>query len=825
MASQIQETIKQIILDELRDYPILVWYDEDGSLEEVMLEAIPPSVNFVPYTGSYLAIRAKIEKEDPEFSAKWLIYVPKKAMEPSWIRDYELFGKKSEMNLEKLLVDYLRLESDLELKGLLAGERGRLLASRWEEVMGEPKIPLRKNQVVNGLLSIAFNLGASFSLGRAILEYATFSTPRQELLRLGLHDAFAKLVKSGLGLDAEVEPENFSEALASALLFSELVFYSKGLGEQKFSNLLPKKDKVETWARLAREWLEHDSLRQGFIKWSKELAKKYDLRSELQGVENLLNVMSFSIVDEILLEELKTRLSLEPDAYKKNLEIMDRIAKSREHSPWAMMGKTNTWHMVWQSSQLYRLCEKGISLLEKNSHDVEFFANKYVENEGWWKIDSIYRELYMHLEYAEEDFWKTFLKPSFSIYAVWLRAFTEGFSNAAEKLKEWKINGLVNQYDFWSKILEKREKPLAILLVDALRYELGKELEKDLRQKEYEVELTPMLSSLPSITEIGMASLMPTPSLTAKVEKGKLDVLVEGVTQINQKATRQSFLQDKLDGRAVILELSEISKLSPISLKSKIEEYEYIIVMDRDIDIAGTYLLEVSPNLFQELIMKLSNAIDRLHKAGLRTVIVSTDHGFLLIPKGYEVNTIEGIRSEDDVDKKRRYAIGRPSYNPSLVQFRFDQVSLNGDGIVVFPRGLSCLSMPAPIPMFLHGGISPQENCIPLVISEAKIEVGKVKIEAEIPEEISTAVFLINLTPSIAPGADKARVVRVEVYSDGRKIAESDSIELQREAKKARLILKEIKPEVEVKIVDVDTFEVLKSKKVKISIVGYPEEI
>jgi len=825
MTNQLPETIKQVILDELRDYPILVWYDEDGSLEEVMLEAIPASANFVPYSGSYLAIRAKIEKEDPEFDAKWLIYIPQKAIEPSWIRDYELFGKKLEMNLEKLLVDYFRLESDLDLKGFLSGERGRLLASKWEEVMGEPKIPLRKNQIVNGLLSIAFNLGASFSLGRAILEYATFPTPRQELLRLGLHDAFAKLIKSELELDAKVEPENFPEALASALLFSELVFYSKGLGEQKFSNLLPRKEKIETWARLAREWFEYSSLKQGFVNWSKELAKKYDLKSELQGVENLLNVMSFSIVDEILLEELRTRVSLEPEAYKKNLEIMDKIAKSREKSPWAIMGKINIWHMVGQSSQLYRLCEKAISLLEKNSHDVKFLANNYVEAEGWWKIDSIHRELYTYLEYAEEDFWKTFLKPSFSLYAAWLRTFTECFSNAAEKLKEWKINGLMKQSDFWTKIPEKRDRPLAILLIDALRYELSKELEEDLRQKGYEVEVIPMLSSLPSITEIGMASLMPTRSLTARVKNGKLEVLVEGVTQINQKATRQDLLRDKLGSKALILELSEIAKLSPLSLKSEIEGYEYIIVMDRDIDIAGTYLLEVSPDLFQELVIKLSNAIDRLHKTGLRTVVVSTDHGFLLIPKGYEVNIIEGIKSEDEVDKKRRYAIGRPPYNPSLIQFRLDQVSLNGDGIVVFPRGLSCLSMPAPVPMFLHGGISPQENCIPVVISKSKIEAGKLKIETEIPDEISTAVFLINLIPLIAPEADKARVVRVEVYSDGRKIAESDSVELQREAKKARLILKEIKPEVEVKIVDVDTFEVLKSKKVKISIVGYPEEI
>jgi hypothetical protein len=825
MVNDLQERIKQIIWDELRDYPILVWYDEDGSLSDVMFESIPQGVSFVPYKGSYLAIRARVEMEDPEFQGKWLIYVPEKPAEPSWIRDYELFGKRVDMSLEKLLVEYFRLESDLELKNLLAGERGRLLASRWEEVMKDVKTPLRKSQIINGLLSIAFNLGASFSLGRAILEYVTFPTPKQELLRLDLHNIFAELIKSELGLDVKVEPESFPEALASALLFSELVFYSKGLGEQKFSNLLPQKDKIETWARLAREWFEHASLRQGFINWSKELAKKYDLKSELQGVENLLSVLSFSIVDEILLEELKARVGLEPEAYRKNLEIMQRIAKSREKSPWAVRGKINIWHVIGLSSQLYQLCEKAIFLLQKNSYDMETLANNYIKDDGWWKIDSLYRELYTYSEEIEEDVWKSFLKPSFGIYAVWLRTITEYSSNAIGKLKEWKIKGLMNQSEFWSKIVERKDKPLAILMIDALRYELGKELEKELVEKGYDVEVTPMLSSLPSITEIGMASLLPHTSLTAKIEGGKLNVFLDKTIQIAQRTTRENFLREKLGPKLLTLELNDILKLPPLSLKDKIEGYDYIVVMDRDIDIAGTYLLEVSPNLFQELVTKLSNIVDRLHKAGLKTVIISTDHGFLLIPKDYDVNVIEKIKPGEDVDKKRRYAMGKPPYDPSLISFKLDQIGLEGDGVVAFPRGILCLSMPGQVPMFLHGGVSLQENCIAVILSKAKIEIGKIRVEAEIPDEITTAVFLVNLIPLTAPDANKPRTVRVEVYSNGTKIAESDPIELQREAKRVRLILKEIRPEAEIKITDVDTFEVLKSKKVKISIVGYAEEI
>ncbi|MGC9014513.1 MAG: PglZ domain-containing protein, partial [Thermoproteota archaeon] len=669
-----------------------------------------------------------------------------------------------------------------------------------------------------------FNLGASFSLGRAILEYVTFSAPKQELIRLGLHDLFVKKVKSELGLSVEASHENFQEALASALLFSELVYYSHGLGKQKFSKLLPINDKIEAWARLAREWLEHTSLKDSFISWSEKLAKKYDLKSELHGVENLLNVFSFKEVDEVLLEELKTRISFDPEGFEKNLELMEKIAEIRKNSPWAIKEKINTWNLILKASNLYKKCKESISLLEEKIYDAEFLSISYIQNEGLWKIDSLYRELYSYLSNVEEEFFKTFLKPSFNVYLFWLKKFIDHFSAAVEKLNEWKIHGLTNQHKFWKEIVEKENKPLAIFFIDALRYELGKELENILRAKGYEVNSIPLLSSLPSITEVGMASLLPHDFLLARVENGKLKIFLDGSSPVGIKETRDNILKEKFKDKLILLELSEILKLSPSSLKTKIEGYDYIIIADRDIDIAGTYLLEISVNLFQDIIVKLSEAMDKLHKAGVQTIVASTDHGFLLLPKDYTPNVIE-LKTEVDVDKKRRYVIGKPPFNPSLISFRFGQVWLKGDGIISFPKGLSCLNAPGELQMFLHGGISPQENCIPAIVSRAKIEVGKVKIDAEIPDEITTAICLIDIIPLITPEANKPRAVKVEVYSDERKIAESDTIEIQQEAKKARLILKEMPPHAEIKIIDADTFELLKSKKVKISIVGYAEEI
>src|SRR5690606_31985101 len=56
--------------------------------------------------------------------------------------------------------------------------------------------------------------------------------------------------------------------------------------------------------------------------------------------------------------------------------------------------------------------------------------------------------------------------------------------------------------------LQASGRRVALLLIDALRYELGVELQKRLTG-EGQVELQPALAQLPSVTSVGMASLLP----------------------------------------------------------------------------------------------------------------------------------------------------------------------------------------------------------------------------------------------------------------------------------------------------------------------------
>lgn len=793
LADEIREVLK-----EQRDFPIIVWYDEDGSLQDIIESALQKGMRFIRYEGSYLRIRFDIEEKDPEFRDRWLVYIPEKRYEPSWILDYELFGKTLYVGLKELLSERLGLSIDMELDNLLIGERARELAKNWDQFVGTKKIS--KDIIEEALLSLAF--GEPVPITEAVLRYVISDKPEKELERLGLKDLFIKRIRSELHLEIK---ELSRERIASAILFSDLA--SSDVGKERFSNFLPLDDRINVWAGICKDWVARDE--KSFKEWSKDIAVKYDVESELRDAEDITDIMSFSVVDELLLERTRTMAS-NIETFRKNLDRITRIAEKREKSPWATKDEINRWEVIKRSAELLRQAQKALSSIDSYTESADSIVSFYTK-EGC-DMDSLARGL---IKYEKSEDFFTFVKPALAIYIQWLSDLTERFSSCVEKLPEWRIGQLINQSEFWE--IFTRDKPIAIFFIDALRYDLGKDLKRRLEDEGFEVELRGMLSSLPSITEVGMSALLPHASMEIRLENGKPSVLLDGM-RVNKNVRRDIL---KKHGAAVI-ELGELQKRSFVE---KIKDTDYIVVIDRNIDAAGhmSTLDVFMSDPFDEVIKKTARGIKALHSVGVERIIVATDHGFLLLPEEYGVKTISGVRPSEALIVERRYAIGRTPRIPSLISFPLDWAGLKGEGSLSFPRGLFFLALQGEPQRFIHGGISPQENCIPVLISRMRESAAKkLDIEAEIPHEITGMIFSVEVRPAQTSRQSKKRKVVIEVYSNEEKIGGSDVGEVSAES--ARFVVKlkrsldEIKQEeVEVKVVDAESSEVLKSERVKIS--------
>ena len=76
----------------------------------------------------------------------------------------------------------------------------------------------------------------------------------------------------------------------------------------------------------------------------------------------------------------------------------------------------------------------------------------------------------------------------------------------------WPLAGQLSNADVLDRIvapkLQKNSHKVAYFMIDALRYELGVALERQLTE-DGQVEVQAAMAQLPSITPVGMASLLP----------------------------------------------------------------------------------------------------------------------------------------------------------------------------------------------------------------------------------------------------------------------------------------------------------------------------
>jgi len=821
--------IRKIIEDSFTNgRTILTWYDDGGTLSDIIHEAVPKDVSIIRFDGSYLKIRATIDGEDKNLERKWFIYVPEAPQDPSWIRDYEtIVGSRVEYTIERILSERFGLQSDMEVKQLLSGYGGRSLASHWNEILETTQLPISKDQIIKALLAIAFELGSNFTIGHAILQYVSFPKRYGERLeKLKLHESFAKIIRDELELkNLSVETPVSPEKLVAAILFSELVTKSGGLGAREFSHLLPDERKRNQWVKIVGEWISDIRLRESFIEWSKKLSKQYNLKEKLAGF-GIINIQSFADVDEVLLDEVCSRIVARgKDGLLVESENIKTIAETRSKMIWAT-STAKYWEIIKFAIYLYMECGKALNVFQKmKGEDIEYYIDCYTANDGWWKLDNLYLKLVSEETPSDERISNLIIEPAVERYSEWLNKLAFKFSEAALKLSTWPPPKARKQSDFWKIVLQKSsEAKTAVLLIDALRYDLCMELYSKLTALGSRVYVEQVVASIPSITEIGMACLLPRngKALKLSIEKDKIHVYLDEEFDVSTKFGRNKWLESRLGSDVIIFDLDEINRRKIDDLKRLTEKPRYIIVGDREIDRAGGFTPDISLAYFKMAVEKLKNVILKLHEAGIKDVIVGTDHGFLFLPKICKPTIIESIPSMKDLVRSRRYILGKPPKSEAFVTFQISSTEFSGDGYIALPLGASMLPMPGEIPIFIHGGLSPQEVCIANLISTLE-KVRRVEISISVPEPVTSMKFFVDIIPVKPSPEQRARVIKIKILSDSEKIGESDVMPVHLEPCRTWVKLEKIVPTVEIQVLDTETEEVLYAKPVKIQLAGYDE--
>jgi hypothetical protein len=258
----------------------------------------------------------------------------------------------------------------------------------------------------------------------------------------------------------------------------------------------------------------------------------------------------------------------------------------------------------------------------------------------------------------------------------------------------------------------QQKRPTAIVMLDALRFDLGATLAERLNRQEgtERASVRPARAPLPSITALGMGLALPIAEsdFQADVADGKWHLCRKGYTEnLSQAAQRRQWWQQYGVPAGEQLDLAAVQAGTiPAPAPSRVR----LVVHDAAIDKLG-HDDELEFQGSGPVLDRYLSAIERLRDAGWRRILVVTDHGYIHWPSSEERNA--PFPAPDPV-----YASRRALAYPPGVPLAGPHARAPGDvWQVACPSGAASFRAYGGLGYF-HGGASLQEWIIPCLAIE-----------------------------------------------------------------------------------------------------------
>jgi hypothetical protein len=296
-----------------------------------------------------------------------------------------------------------------------------------------------------------------------------------------------------------------------------------------------------------------------------------------------------------------------------------------------------------------------------------------------------------------------------------------------------------------------------------LRYELGVALQQQLVEDD-PVELLPAFAQLPSITVVGMASLLPGAGKRLSLAKKEgINNEIGLVPMIGDSAVvnvnhRMELLRKQYGDRFTEMKLNDFVR----SKKELPSTVHLLVLRSVDIDSQLENNPETTLSLIHDILKRIRVAIHKLRKMGFHDIVIATDHGFFLNaqaeagdvctkPSGHWVNVHERTLLGDGTGDRHSFVVNAEKLG---IRGEFKQVA--------GPRSMAPYRAGLP---YFHGGASLQEAVVPVLVGKLKspeqpaVQKGKVVLSYKngakrITTRLPVLDVLLESTDMFSQGAD-----------------------------------------------------------------------
>jgi hypothetical protein len=491
------------------------------------------------------------------------------------------------------------------------------------------------------------------------------------------------------------------------LLFSEFAFDLPAALPAALSSVPHAPEAARPLVGYLCERLRSDARTQAtYIERAEQIETDLNLPSHCREIENLGNRDTFPF-EERTNFAFSVR-ALEADRLDDIRDLLDR----RRSSVWTSRGESQErWGVLEAALRLIECCDDAERQVADHSSRLEAMIDYYASS--MCEVDRRQREFEQSAcdMISSDDAMAAVIDHARHRYGGLIEKVGPLFTRHLEATG-WPPPGRLANSEVFNRfvqpLLKENGRRVAYILVDALRYELGVALHAQLAETE-QAALMPACAQLPTVTPVGMASLLPDAGSELRLAReGEGFVVTLAGTRLVQVGQRMDVLRARLGDRFAEMLLSQF-----IAPRQKVPDTVDLLVL-RSTEIDNH--LENSPDttlgLIHQTLKTIRVAINKLKNQGFADAVVATDHGFFLShpeagdlcskPPGTWVSVHDRSLLGEGAGDAHNFVVASEK-----VGIRSDFARFAGPrGVVPYRRGLR----------YFHGGASLEEAVIPVLV-------------------------------------------------------------------------------------------------------------
>jgi uncharacterized protein (TIGR02687 family) len=738
---------------------IVFWYDPNADWTDAFQTFSNGAVTKLEVRNTEFGTKVRIVT-DSDPAAKFLVYVPSARPDDSdnWLLDlllqgYEYKADKASLALQNvgLPQEFLALAQE-HARFFLSEKRASALKDLLHSNDQEREIRLKMMAVLAGS-SVAADVDA------LLMHFLTTGGP----------DVLFDPIAQTLEAYSLVTPfwrevgRAFSYAAATPSLKDFVVTLFRG------ANPLDRQVSLHPHARVfIQHWKDSQAHSVSYRQWAGRMEQDLQIEERLNGLADVAPVIdsdTFGVFERFILH----RLCRAFEAGEAGADLADRI-RQRRLSFWYTDQKFG--YLALEYALELRELLAGAELTVES---IESGVTRYLAS--WWKLDRAYRLCVLNLRrygqnqlmagingWVERSYLNNFLLP-----------LSDRWSDQVKRLDTWTCEGVLRQREFFDQLVKpffSRGQKVFVIVSDALRYEAAADFAARLQlENRWTAEVTALWGSLPSYTQLGMASLLPGVRWSVNPETSAVTV---NERSASGTSNRSEILAAACGGRAIGVQAEVFLEMNTkTDGRALMRDHDVIYIFHNVIDHVGDDPGTEAKTFdsVEQAFTDLELIIKKVANINGSNMLLTADHGFLFQQDDLHEGDMTPLPPASAwTFKNRRFAIGQGIQVAAAVKiFDASALGLSGDWSAAFPLSLRRMPLQGSGKRYVHGGISLQEVLVPVVkIHKARSnDTAKVEIEfTRVPAKITTGQVSLGLFQD-RPAVDKVlpRTLRIGLYS------------------------------------------------------------